>query len=200
MNKEQLVKWRIDRNMNQKDLAELAGISPSYLSSLESGHYGITRKVDRKLSRAMALYDEQPMAVEEAPVLKTEQDQEWVDEQIRVLARLEEYQEAMRVAESLQSPGKVLQIKTSEPEDKEEPKHEGVPVDMVNSPSHYADRQFEVIDVMKDTMPRERFIGYCEGTVIKYLMRWDKKANPAEDLDKAKWYLNKLIETIKEEI
>lgn len=187
MNKEQLVKWRIDRNMNQKDLAELAGISPSYLSSLESGHYGITRKVDRKLSRAMGLYDEQPVEVESTPVHKTEEDEAWVDEQVRVLARLEEYQEALAIAESIQSPGKVVHIEKS------------VPVDMVNSPAHYADRQYEVIDVMKDTMPRERFIGYCEGTVIKYLMRWDKKANPAEDLDKAKWYLNKLIETIKEE-
>ena len=187
MNKEQLFKWRTDRGLKQTELAKMAGISASYLSSLESGYSPFTKQADRKLSRVMELYDNAEDTTEPAPVHKTEEDEAWVEEQARVLAQLEEYQKALAIAESIQSPGKVIHVE------------KGVPVDMVNSPAHYADRQYEVIDVMKDTMPRERFIGYCEGTVIKYMMRWDKKANPAEDLDKAKWYLNKLIETIKEE-
>lgn len=71
--------------------------------------------------------------------------------------------------------------------------------DMVNNPNHYANRQFEVIDVMKDTMTEERFKGYLEGCVTKYMMRWDKKGNPLQDLKKAQWYLNKLIKTIEGE-
>lgn len=72
-------------------------------------------------------------------------------------------------------------------------------VDMVNHPTHYANRSYEVIDVMKDTMSPERFKGYLEGCVLKYMMRWDKKGTPLQDAQKAQWYLNKLIETIKEE-
>lgn len=71
--------------------------------------------------------------------------------------------------------------------------------DNVNRPNHYAERSYEVIDVMKDTMTIERFIGYLEGCVIKYMMRWDKKENAEQDLKKAQWYLNKLVNTIKEE-
>ena len=71
--------------------------------------------------------------------------------------------------------------------------------DDVERPSHYADRKYEVWDVMMDTMTRERFKGYLEGATLKYLMRWDKKENPLRDLRKAKAYLNKLIETIEEE-
>ena len=71
--------------------------------------------------------------------------------------------------------------------------------DMVNHPPHYANRKYEVIDVMEDMMTRERFIGYLEGCVNKYMHRWDKKGKPLQDLEKAQWYLAKLIKTIKEE-
>lgn len=33
----------------------------------------------------------------------------------------------------------------------------------------------------------------CTGNILKYLWRWKKK-NGLEDLKKARWYLNKLIE------
>jgi hypothetical protein len=70
--------------------------------------------------------------------------------------------------------------------------------DAIN-PSHYKDRKYEVIDVMQDTMSKEQFIGYLAGCSIKYIMRYDKKDNPLQDLQKCKWYLEKLIETIEEE-
>jgi len=37
------------------------------------------------------------------------------------------------------------------------------------------------------------FTEYCEGNVIKYLHRWRYK-NGTEDLKKAQWYLNEMIE------
>lgn len=71
--------------------------------------------------------------------------------------------------------------------------------DYVNHPPHYADRKYEVIDVMKDGMSHEAFKGYLEGCVRKYIERHQKKGKPLQDLEKAQWYLKKLIETIKEE-
>lgn len=71
-------------------------------------------------------------------------------------------------------------------------------IDYVNRPQHYADRKFEVIDVMKDTQDFARYVGYLEGCVIKYIMRWDKKDNPVQDLRKAQWYLERLIGEVEE--
>lgn len=68
--------------------------------------------------------------------------------------------------------------------------------DMVERPPHYADRQFEVIDVMKDTMQPEHYIGYLFGCSLKYMMRWDKKGKPVEDLGKAMWYLKRLADEV----
>lgn len=72
-------------------------------------------------------------------------------------------------------------------------------IDWVNKPPHYANRTYEVIDVMRDTQTLERHRGYLEGATLKYLMRWDKKENPRQDLEKARWYLTQLINTFEEE-
>jgi predicted ribonuclease YlaK len=67
-------------------------------------------------------------------------------------------------------------------------------------PDHYKNRKYEVFDVMRDTQTYERHIGYLEGCVIKYMMRWDKKNDdPLMDLRKAKRYLEQLIQTIESE-
>jgi hypothetical protein len=95
---------------------------------------------------------------------------------------LESYEDYLEQEKSVQEQVKVL----SKP-------------DMVNHPPHYANRTYEVIDIMKDTQTRERHMGYLEGSVIKYVMRWDKKESALDDLEKAQWYLNKLIQNIKEE-
>lgn len=61
--------------------------------------------------------------------------------------------------------------------------------DIVAKPSHYADKQIEVIDYIKDTLTKEEYVGYCMGNVIKYVSRWRKKGG-VEDLKKAKVYLD----------
>lgn len=70
--------------------------------------------------------------------------------------------------------------------------------DNVNHPSHYELEGLgvEVIDVIRSILGPERFCGYCKGNVIKYILRADKK-NHLEDLEKARVYLNWLIETYK---
>lgn len=65
--------------------------------------------------------------------------------------------------------------------------------DQVNSPSHYASGGVECIDAIKGSMSREAFLGYLKGNVQKYMWRYEKKVNPAEDLKKARWYLERLI-------
>lgn len=70
--------------------------------------------------------------------------------------------------------------------------------DMVNHPKHYkAKNGMEVIDVIEAFT--ENLKGYeatHTGNVIKYICRWKEK-NGLEDLRKAQWYLNRLIENIE---
>ena len=65
--------------------------------------------------------------------------------------------------------------------------------DPVNRPAHYASGGVECIEAIKASMSREAFLGYLKGNVQKYLWRYEKKANPVEDLKKARWYLDRLI-------
>lgn len=83
---------------------------------------------------------------------------------------------------------------------KEEQKSEEIKTfDPVERPQHYADRKFEVIDIMEDSMSREAFEGFLYGNVIKYIMRYKKKGNQLQDLEKARFYLNKMIELYKQQ-
>ena len=66
--------------------------------------------------------------------------------------------------------------------------------DVVNSPAHYINGQIETIEMIIDLGDGE---GFCRGNVIKYLSRFRDK-NGLEDLKKAQWYLNKLIEIVGE--
>lgn len=65
--------------------------------------------------------------------------------------------------------------------------------DPVNRPSHYASGGIECIEAIKASMSREAFLGYLKGNVQKYMWRYEKKANPVEDLKKARWYQERLI-------
>ena len=37
-------------------------------------------------------------------------------------------------------------------------------------------------------------MNWLEGNIVKYITRYKSKGKPLEDLNKAKWYLDKLIE------
>ena len=68
--------------------------------------------------------------------------------------------------------------------------------DMVNHPPHYNQHGIECIDAIQ-ACTGDGFKYYLQGNILKYLWRYDYK-NGVEDLKKAHWYLNKLIE-IKDE-
>ena len=67
--------------------------------------------------------------------------------------------------------------------------------DKVNSPSHYTRGDIEVIDIIKQlTQGYDPFEAYLVGNTIKYLARANFKENKRQDLKKAGWHINKLLE------
>lgn len=71
--------------------------------------------------------------------------------------------------------------------------------DPVNNPSHYkGNKGIETIDFIENVLTREEFIGYLRGNVIKYQSRANLKGRKEEDLKKAKWYSDKLVEVLKD--
>ncbi len=69
---------------------------------------------------------------------------------------------------------------------------------MVNNPDHYTSGGIETIDFLQAKLGQEGFKGYCAGNILKYMARYKHK-NGLEDLKKAQWYLNRLIEVIENE-
>ena len=69
----------------------------------------------------------------------------------------------------------------------------------VESPDHYNTGAIEAIVAISASMDSEQFFGYLKGNVMKYLWRYDYKDNPVEDLRKADWYLNRLIDALIED-
>jgi hypothetical protein len=68
-------------------------------------------------------------------------------------------------------------------------------VDMVNSPPHYNQTGIECIQAISAATDKG-FKYYLQGNIMKYLWRFDYKDKPLEDLQKAKWYLDRLIEEV----
>lgn len=66
--------------------------------------------------------------------------------------------------------------------------------DLVNHPPHYTQGGIECIDALKAALGDEGFRAYCRGAAIKYLWRGPHKGSETQDYEKARWYLNRLIE------
>lgn len=77
--------------------------------------------------------------------------------------------------------------------------------DDINHPSHYnAGDPLETINILEkwlsDHPTYTPFQGYLAGNIIKYLSRAGRKTGDASrDLEKARWYTNKLLESLKGE-
>jgi hypothetical protein len=72
--------------------------------------------------------------------------------------------------------------------------------DEINSPVHYNTGSMETIDLIREGMSNDEFLGYLKGNVLKYICRYrhKHKENPVKDLMKARWYIEKLISTMRE--
>lgn len=66
--------------------------------------------------------------------------------------------------------------------------------DAVNSPVHYKDGGIETIDFIE-----AKQLNYRLGNVVKYVSRAGKKDDVIQDLEKARWYLNREISKLKGE-
>lgn len=73
--------------------------------------------------------------------------------------------------------------------------------DDVNHPSHYTQSGIECIDAIDSvTSGYERpGHGYYAGQVLKYIWRAPFKGHYLQDLEKAQWYLNRLVKKVQDE-
>ena len=71
-------------------------------------------------------------------------------------------------------------------------------VDMVNSPSHYTKGKVEAIEIIEDAIEEAPSVkhGMLQAQVLKYLLRLWHKIDAKEDALKARWYLNRLIDSL----
>lgn len=71
--------------------------------------------------------------------------------------------------------------------------------DMVNRPDHYTQGDIECIDAIDAAIKGlPATYAFLTGQVLKYMWRWYWKGKPIEDLEKAKFYLERLISKVKE--
>jgi hypothetical protein len=61
----------------------------------------------------------------------------------------------------------------------------------IDHPAHYNQGQIETIQVIEDAGLGQ---GFCLGNALKYLLRAPHKGSYLQDLKKASWYINRLIE------
>ncbi len=80
----------------------------------------------------------------------------------------------------------------------EKASYEAAPVDNVNHPPHYASGGIECIEAIKAQLTREGYLGALHFNVAKYVWRWRDKGG-VESLEKAQWYLTRLINELKQE-
>lgn len=67
------------------------------------------------------------------------------------------------------------------------------PKEEINHPDRYKSGKYECIEVMADVFGKEVAKDFCKLNAFKYIWR-EKQKNGVEDIKKAVWYLNKLIE------
>lgn len=75
--------------------------------------------------------------------------------------------------------------------------------DLVNSPSHYNQGNVEVIEILEQQAEAMANNGVDPKAIphicnaLKYLCRFQSKGKPIEDLNKAKWYIDRAIKNLE---
>ena len=72
------------------------------------------------------------------------------------------------------------------------------PNDNVNSPPHYTRGKQEAIEIIEEAIQDAPDVksGMLQAQALKYLLRVWLKDNSKQDLEKARWYLNRLIDSL----
>lgn len=64
----------------------------------------------------------------------------------------------------------------------------------VKHPSHYNQGGIECFDVIKAALGEDGFQAFCHGNAIKYTFRAKYKGKYIEDMKKARFYIDQIIE------
>ena len=67
---------------------------------------------------------------------------------------------------------------------------------MVNHPAHYTKGGIETIEYLKAKSNAQGFQTYLRLNALKYLSRAEEKGNMKQDLEKASWYINRLLKEL----
>lgn len=66
--------------------------------------------------------------------------------------------------------------------------------DEVNNPKHYTSGKIEALEIIEDaTKDLSGIEAFALGSAYKYLIRFNKKNDPIQDLEKAVFYINRVI-------
>lgn len=77
--------------------------------------------------------------------------------------------------------------------DKFLPTNDSLEEDCVNSPDYYQVSTEQPIQIMREIMSNDEFIGFLWGNIIKYSMRMKRKDNPVSEAKKIKQYATWLV-------
>ena len=66
--------------------------------------------------------------------------------------------------------------------------------DEVNNPKHYTSGKIEALEIIEDaTKDLDGLEAFAIGSALKYIIRFDKKNDPIQDLQKAVFYIERVI-------
>lgn len=74
-----------------------------------------------------------------------------------------------------------------------------MPTEIIISPPHYTQGNIECIDAIRAAMSAEEYKGFLRGNIIKYFWRINLKGEAIDNVSKAIYYSNKLLEVLTEE-
>lgn len=66
----------------------------------------------------------------------------------------------------------------------------------VDHPKHYTQGGIECIDAIQSALTPDEFVGFLKGNIFKYIWR-ERNKGGAESCKKARWYLDRLLNTTK---
>ena len=70
---------------------------------------------------------------------------------------------------------------------------------MVSHPSHCQCGKYEVIDIIEDaTRDLTGIFAIDTGHILRYILRWNKKGDPKQNIEKAMWYCSHLLKALDE--
>lgn len=73
------------------------------------------------------------------------------------------------------------------------PEDDSLEEDCVNSPDYYQVTTEQPIQIMRELMSQDEFIGFLWGNIVKYSMRLKRKDNPVSEAKKIKQYATWLV-------